>query len=356
MSPDSLAATLRGLTVHVARPARSILRFAQNDNMRSFISVHLSAVDNPRSAIPSVSGSPIWQVVFISFAVILILFEVLRGWRLGLMRQITRLVALGAAYAAAFFGGRLFVPMARSFFKMPDPVLSILCGAILAFAVYALLSGLGAILFKRTTQQESGLVRLIYGFAGAIVGLFFGLFLLWLTVTSVRTVGALAEGQAGGWSGAAARRARDPTSHALDVRRRFLSESDDGMHAVATSLARLKNSLELGLLGSVVKNSDPISPRTYEVLEKAGNVLSSPEHAQKFLAFPGARELSKHPKIVALRSDPEIADLIAQGRFLDLLQNPRVIDALNDPVLAERIKKFDIQHALDYALEKSNHE
>jgi len=47
-----------------------------------------------------VAGSPLWQVVFISFAVILILFEVVRGWRLGLMRQITRLIALGAAYAA----------------------------------------------------------------------------------------------------------------------------------------------------------------------------------------------------------------------------------------------------------------
>ena len=310
-----------------------------------------SAVDNPQSAIPSVSGSPLWQGVFISFAVILILFEVLRGWRLGLMRQITRLVALGAAYAAAFLGGRLFVPMARSFFKMPDPVLSILCGAILAFALYALVSGIGAVLFKRTTQQESGLVRLIYGFAGAIVGLFFGLFLLWLTVVSVRAIGALAEGQAAKRSDAAVKSAQDPTAHALDVRRRFLSESDGGMQTLATSLARLKNSLELGLLGSVLKNSDPISQRTYQLLEKAGSVLSSPERTQKCLTFPGARELSEHPKIVALRSDPEIADLIAQGRFLDLLQNPRVIDALNDPVLAERIRKFDIQRALDYALE-----
>jgi Colicin V production protein len=311
-----------------------------------------SVVDNPQSAIPSVAGSSLWQVVFISFAVILVLFEVLRGWRLGLMRQIARLIALGAAYAAAFLGGKLLVPMARSFFKMPDPVLSILCGAILAFAAYALVSGVGAILFKRTSQQESGLLYLIYGFAGAILGLFFGLFLLWLTVASVRTVGALAEGQAVSRPGGAARSARDPTAHALDVRRRFLSESEDGVQALATSLARLKNSLELGLLGSVLKSTDPISQRTYQVLEKAGRVLSSPERTQKFLTFPGARELSENPKIVALRSDPEIADLIAQGRFLDLLQNPRVIDVLNDPVLAERVRKFDIQRALDYALEK----
>jgi uncharacterized membrane protein required for colicin V production len=299
----------------------------------------------------AVAGSPLWQVVFISFGVILILFEVLRGWRLGLMRQITRLIAFGAAYAAAFLGGSLLVPMARSFFKMPDPILSILCGAILAFAAYMLVSGIGAILFKRTSQQESGLVRLIYGFAGAILGLFFGVFLLWLTVASVRTVGALAEGQARSRPGAV-HGAQDPTSHALDVRRRFLSESDENVATLPTLLARLKNSLELGLLGSVLKNTDPVSQCTYEILEKAGSVLSSPERAQKFLTFPGARELAEHPKIVALRSDPEIADLIAQRRFLDLLQNPRIIEAVNDPVLADRIKKFDIQHALDYALDK----
>jgi hypothetical protein len=300
----------------------------------------------------AVAGSPLWQVVFISFGVILILFEVVRGWRLGLMRQITRLFAFGAAYGAAFLGGSLCVPMARSFFKMPDAVLSILCGATLALVAYALVSGIGAILFKRTTQQESRLLYLIYGFAGVTLGLFFGVFLLWLTVASVRAVGALAEGQAR--SRAAAHRAQDVTSHALDVRRRFLSESDDGVPAFATSLARLKNSLELGLLGSVFKDTDPISQRTYETLEKAASVLSSPERAQKFLTFPGARELSEHPKIVALRSDPEIVDLIAERRFVDLLQNPRVLDAANDPGLAERVRKFDIQRALDYALEQNS--
>jgi hypothetical protein len=303
----------------------------------------------------AVAGSPLWQVVFISFGVILILFEVLRGWRLGLMRQIMRLVGLGTAYAAAFLGGALLVPAVRPFFKMPDPILSIFCGATLAVAAYMLISGVGAILFKRTSQQESGLLYLIYGFAGAILGLFFGLFLLWLTVASVRTVGALAEGQTGSRLRSATHSAQDPTSRALEVRRRFLSEStNDRTQTLATSLARLKNSLELGLLGSVLKNADPISQGTYQILEKAGSVLSNPERTQKFLTFPGARELAEHPKIVALRTDPEIADLIAQGRFLDLLQNRRVIEVANDPVLAERISKFDIQRALDYALERDS--
>src|SRR5207247_10051634 len=168
-----------------------ILRFAKNDNMRSFVGIHLSAIQNPQSAIPSVAGSPLWQVVFISFGVILILFEVVRGWRLGLMRQVMRLIALAAAYGAAFLGGGLCVPAARSFFKIPDSLLSILCGAILALAVYALISGIGAILFKRTSQQESGLVYFLYGFAGACLGLFFAVSLSSLTVGVLRPAAAL---------------------------------------------------------------------------------------------------------------------------------------------------------------------
>jgi len=65
-------------------------------------------------------------------------------------------------------------------------------------------------------------------------------------------------------------RAQDSTSRALDVRYRFLSESDDGVLAFATSLARLKNSLELGLLGSVFKGTDPIRRETYETLAESG--------------------------------------------------------------------------------------
>jgi hypothetical protein len=138
----------------------------------------------------------------------------------------------------------------------------------------------------------------------------------------------------------------------VEVRRRFLSEPNPGSTALATSLARLKNSLELGPIGNAIKETDPIPLKTYETLGKVESVFSNPERAQKFLTFPGAREVSEHPKIVALRDDPEISEMIAQGRFLDLLQNQRIIDAANDPALADRIKKFDLRRALDFAVEQ----
>ncbi len=122
----------------------------------------------------------------------------------------------------------------------------------------------------------------------------------------------------------------------------------------AASLARLKNSLELGALGNAVKQIDPVSQKSYDTLAKLAAVFSNPERARKFLSFPGARELSEHPKIVALRDDPEISEIIAQKRFLELLQNQRIVDAANDPALADRIKKFDLHAALDYATKSQN--
>ena len=299
-----------------------------------------------RPELQTVAGSPLWQAVFVSFGVILVLLEVVRGWRLGPMRQLVRVAALVAAYAAAFYGGRLVLPLVRSFLKMPDIVLSILGGTVLALAVYASINFLGMIFFRRTGQQNASLFQLIYAISGAAIGLFFGAFLFWMIVVSVRAIGALADAQFRGRPNSSA-----VGIHALEVRRHFLSEPKEES-TLAASLTRLKNSLELGAVGNAIARTDPVPSKTYEMLGKVGNVFSNPESAQKFLTFPGAHELSEHPKIVALRDDRQISDMIAQGRFLDLLRDQRIIDAANDPALASQIKKFDLQKALDYATRK----
>ncbi len=294
----------------------------------------------------AVAGSPLWQAIFVSFAIVLVLFEVVRGWRLGLLRQLVRVAGLAAAYAAAFLSGKLVVPLARPFLKLPDIILAALGGAVLALVVYALVASIGTILLKRIGQQSSELIRVVYGLSGAVIGLFFGAFLLWMTVVSIRAIGAVADAQV---RSRASSQATDV--HAPDVRRRFLAESAEQSTTLAMSLARLKNSLELGTVGDAVKRTDPVPSQNYETLGKVGSVFSNPKAAQKFLIFPGARELSEHPKIVALRNDPEISDMIAQGRVLDLLQDQRIIDAANDPMLAKQIKEFDLQHALDYSIQ-----
>lgn len=298
------------------------------------------------SQIQQIAGSPLWQIVFVSFALVLILFEVLRGWRRGLPRQVARLGALVAAYFAAYFGGKFLAPLVGMFFRMPDALLSIAAGALFALVVYAVISGIGSALFRSTNQHDSLIIRLIYGSTGALLGVFFGLFLVWMIVVGVRAIGSVADASVQA-------QANDSTVlHAVDVRRRILGEPSEDEAPLTTSLARLKNSLEMGVIGDAVKKVDVVPQKTYDLIEKVGAVAANPEYAERFLQYPGARELSEHPKIIALRNDQEIAQMLAQGRFLELIQDHRIIDAANDPELQARLKKFDVMAALNYAAQK----
>ncbi len=298
------------------------------------------------SQLQAASGSPLWQLVFVSFALALILFEVVRGWRRGLPRQVARLGALVAAYFAAYFGGKFLAPLLGMFFRMPDALLSIFAGAIFALIVYAVISGIGSALFRRTNQHDFLIVRLLYGSTGALLGVFFGLFLVWLIVVAVRSIGSVADAQV-------REQASDSSVlHAVDVRRRFLGEANEDRAPLTTSLARLKNSLEMGVIGNAIKKVDAVPQKTYDVIEKISAVVANPQNAERFLSFPGARELSEHPKIIALRNDQEISQMLAQGQLLELIQDHRIIDAANDGDLRARLKKFDLDAALNYALQK----
>jgi uncharacterized membrane protein required for colicin V production len=296
--------------------------------------------------VQAVAGSPLWQIVFASFAVVLILFEVLRGWRRGLPRQVARLAALIAAYFAAFFGGKFLAPLLGMFVRMPDALLSIFAGAIFALIIYAVISGTGSALFRRTSQHDSTIVRLLYGSTGALLGIFFGCFLVWLIVVAVRSVGSVADAQVRAQANDAS------VLHAVDVRRRIFGEPSEDDAPLTTSLARLKNSLEMGVIGDAVKKVDVVPQRTYDLIEKVGQVAANPQNAERFLEFPGAKELSEHPKIIALRNDQEISQMLTQGQLLELIQDHRIIDAANDPELQARLKKFDLNAALNYALQK----
>jgi Colicin V production protein len=293
------------------------------------------------------NGSTLWQLVFLSFAAVVLLLEVVRGYRLGLPRQLMRGAAIIAAYAAAYFAGPLIGPLLQPILQWPNFILSIIGGAFLALIIYGVIASLGSILFKRTAQHSSGTVRLIYGASGALTGVVFGLFFIWLIVVGVRSVGSIADAQV------QAHPRVDPQPSVSRADRSRPPEKFDA-DTLTSFLARLKNSVELGSTGELLKKTDVTPPAVYQALKDAGTVAANPESARRFLEFPGAIELSAHPKIVALRNDPEFTDLVRQGRFLELLQHPRLVAAANDPTLVEKVKQFDIKKALEYAAQKEN--
>lgn len=294
-----------------------------------------------------VAGSSVWQAVFFSFAALVMLFQILRGWSLGLPRQLVRLGALASAYCAALFGGPLLLPFLRPLLQLPDLVLSALGGAILALVVYLVVNTIGALVFRRTAQQESVGVRFVYGITGATFGALFGLFFIWLTVMGIRSLGSIAEAQLS---------AHEPyVERPLDGRRasagqRFVPAPPEET-ALAASLARLKKSLELGAVGDVVKESDVLPAGIYDTLTKLGTVFARRDSMDRFLAAPGVAELTANPKILALRADPQIQRMLQEGQLWKLVHDERLIEAVNDPELTRQLKKFEFKKALEDAAE-----
>jgi hypothetical protein len=288
-----------------------------------------------------------WQVVFFAGATLLVALQAWRGWRLGVVRQIASILALVVAYVAAFFGGRLFVPMLRPL-GFPDQLLAIGAGALLGLIVFAGSSVLAAVLFKRTAEQTIGIVRLGYGSLGALIGALFGFGLVWLAVVSIRVLGTVAETEI-----AAARRPVRSRKEAV------LNPPPPPPGGLVHGLAHMKQSLEQGATGSMLERVDPIPEEVYTALAKVGQMIANEESVSRFLAYPAVKPLAQHPKIVALQTDPEIAREVLARDYVGLLRNERIVSAVNDPEIAALLRKLEFQKALDYALhrpEKRAHE
>jgi hypothetical protein len=323
--------------------------------MINFTGSEISPVLAAITTSPPVAGSGSgWQLVFVSLAVVILLMEIIHGWRLGLIRQLVRVIAIIVAYSCGFFAAKATIPIMRSYLKLPDPILAALGGAILAFVLFAAINLIGAFLFKKTAQQPSPVVRLIWGFSGAVLGILLGVFTLWLTFTGIRMIGSVAQAQL-----------RTQNQPATSAQPNTTLRGDSAVpgpsrtgvsppNPLMTMLAEMKASLENGRVGATVRAVDPLPPALYRGLEKAGEVASNPQSAERFLSFPGAREISEHPRVVALRNDRQVMELIATGQYFELMKNQHLIDAMNDSSLQARIKKFDLERALDYALQKND--
>jgi uncharacterized membrane protein required for colicin V production len=276
-----------------------------------------------------------YELIFLVSAAAFICFQMVHGWRLGVVRQMVHLFALVVSYLVAIFSGKLAMPLLR-FIGYPDIVLSMIAGLVLAGIVYVSITAIGTILFRRTNQQNIRLIRLGYGAGGSLIGLIVGFVTVWLVAAGIRMLGAVAEAEV------------TLSQQPVSARGRPSVQVRPG--PFVEQLARMKESLDQGTTGAVMQRIDPLPESAYLTVGKIARVISSPERITRFLDYPGARALSQHPRIVALQSDPLIIHEIEQRHYLALLKNENIVAAANDSEVNALVKRFDLEKALDYAL------
>lgn len=284
-------------------------------------------------------------ILFLSFAVLILAYQAIKGWRLGLVRQIVRFGALAAACAAAYFWGGLTVPFLRPL-GYPDFFLRCIGGAGLGLLVFLAICFIGGVLFKRTAHQDMGLVWFFYGATGALIGIAFGLVLVLFLADAVRFLGGIAEAQA---AVAAA-----PAQHAPAAAGSKKSKKPKPRPGspVLDLLVEMKTGLESHWSGEILQTLDPLPKKTYAIAGKIGRTLADRDAMARFFNYPGAAELVQQPEIQALRDDPEILRAARDGRPMELLRNPKIIKAANSRLVAAILQKIDLEKALDYALKK----
>ena len=275
-------------------------------------------------------GSPVWQGALFFAATLFLIWEIWRGWRAGVVRAgihlaafvFSALIGLAAARMAAMpFGG---------LGEVPGFLAGLVVGGGLGLVVFFLIWFLGAILFKRTEHQGSGLFRLLWGLGGAAFGLLIGVFILWSGISLVRGMGALAQARV-------EQPRQDNTTHPPRV---------------ASALVTLKDSLELGPAGKFLEAVDPIPPDFYDLILQIGKLSGDQETMMRFLQYPGIQQIMQSPQVVELVNNPAIIKASENRDLLSLISNKALLAAVQDPALSAELKKIDLRAALKFALEK----
>ena len=278
-----------------------------------------------------IQGSPQWQGIVLLFSVLWILVSMLRGWTNGLMRQLTAIVAL---LITAFLVLHFTSNLAEYLHRDIPGVFQIPIAALLIWIIsYNGILLVGRMLFKRTRDHCSLPVRIIYGAGGALIGFAYGLFLIWSLLIGVRVAGRIAQDQ-------------------IEIQR--ADREPPGKFVL--SLAKLKNSVELGIGRSVINAVDPAPPALYRELDKYSRLIGNPRAIRKMLDYPGFRNILQDPKIVDLQRDPELLAEIQSGNLLGVFSNRKVVALTDDPHLRQVCSLGEVKAALDYAGNTTNDE
>jgi len=257
-----------------------------------------------------------------------LLWEIWRGWQLGLVRGLLRLAALFFAWVGGSAAAGTTGTVTAFFSKVPPLFAPVVAGLTVGLGIYIGITLLGGLLFKKT-QHHSGMIRWGFGIGGALCGSFYGLVLLSAGITLIRGVGTLGEirlVQAG-------KEGRTPDTEQK-----------------AIFLIKLKNSMELGVNGQRIKGVDPLPTAFYDNIVKASMVTGDPQALGRFVQYPGVIKLLSNPRMAAMLQDQAVLRAAENRNILVLLGNKQVQAVANDPQVIALLKDFPLGEALDFAL------
>lgn len=301
----------------------------------------LAQTDTPPSASPAD-----WAWVFGILVAGILLYQLLRGWRSGLFRQLASGAVLLITVLGAWQSAPLLGNMLASELHYPRLLLNVLAGASVGLCIFIFGHLIADTWIPQTRDFKSLQARRTVGLSGMAVGGVIGSFYIVGLLALINIAGAFSEI----WI-----RAHEPKSTLMRytyAQNGTLPKTppEPEQKNLASALVKLRNHLGDYGLRPLMETADPMPDALYRTLHKMNRVAQNDVALEVFSNHPLSQKLLHEPSFQALRSDPEVTRL-AQARDLHaLMQHPKVIVALNDPHLLNMAMQYDIEQALDDAL------
>jgi hypothetical protein len=278
-----------------------------------------------------------WTAVLIVGALSIAVYHFWDGWRAGLSRKLVSVVALVLAGAVGYFGRGLWGKLLEGPTALPIPLGGVIGGVMVGAIVFVVVAIAGHLLTRPTRKQGGVTRRLGWGIGGGLVG---------LAVAALWIVGLAAILRFGGTVGKAFELARE-------VAREEGREPGE-LPTVAAEAIRAREALEALPGASVLATLDPVPEELHRIVEKAVRVFRDDEAAYWFVENEASRDILNHPLVLKVANDPKLRELASEGEFALLVRHPDVKALLEDEALFESMRDYDLEAALDYALERKD--
>lgn len=272
-----------------------------------------------------------WPTWFLIAAAIYLAWQAWKGWRMGVVRAFCRLLAwCGAAVLGWYVGVFVSKAVAPLF-----PAVQIPAGALSGIGVglgfLILMTLLPRLLFKKTSDNPAFLGQILYGVGGALLGLVFGLMVLWAVLFGLRALEAMERGrgfalEAASQIASPAHKSPEKPGRPRPAQQSFASPSPPAWEMMPSA--------------------------TLEIIQKWSQVSADPQALERLAEYPDVADLLQHPKIIALGRDEKIIAAAQRRDILALLSHPRLWDLATDPEVARRVRAIDMRAALDHALQE----
>ena len=294
---------------------------------------------NPRD-MTSFLTTPIHPYAYDGLALLLILFFLWRGWRRGLVRELSSVISIGGSILLAKPLGNLLLKIPG--IALPEFLTSIVGPAIGGIAAYILLRFSCFVIAKSTgllKKREEGeevttkqsLLKAGGGLIGALFGLLMVLVLGWYTL-SFGQLSALLLGNPALSAPSIAENGSAGASPQDKVGLLLLPARITAAH---------RENFSLSFTGQMAAGTNPVPENILQSAEMVVGITQHPEQLQKLAEFAPVQALAEEPSVKALTTNAEVKALAEAGDIAGLLNHPDVQALLNDPKIQEILKGMD---------------